>query len=70
MGKKNHILFNPKQEQLCYSFYLRIANYLKVKLHAYVPSRILLLCGTNKSKLLEPSFMFVRLLLRAWLGMP
>lgn len=42
------ILFNTKQEQLCFSFYRRIVNYLKVKLDAYVTTLILLLCGDNQ----------------------
>lgn len=42
------ILFNPKEEQLCFSFYLRNVNDLEVMLDAYMTTLNLLLCGDNQ----------------------
>jgi len=48
MGKKIVSYLIQSKSQLCYNFYLRIVNYLKVKLNAYAPALILLLCRNNQ----------------------
>lgn len=36
------------EEKLCFSFYLRIVNYLEVRLDAYMMTPILMLCGDSQ----------------------